>query len=436
MRSEEVSSERCVIVSSVTKQHAYQTAVGAHKAGLLAQFFTPIYWRHHRLPYSVIDRIDRRYPLSSDLVRLQARRHEALDDDLVASIPVPELSEQLLLRIPGLTRLVSANSITYLKNEAFDALVARRKWKPAKIFHSFEQASLFSFRRAKRMGLLTILDQPMMHIDAFRQVEREERSRVGFSPIRRRPFWYQEHVNRKYQELELADYIFVGLDFVRQSLIANGIPDRKIFVIPYGADRQRLFKPIHRPQRKTFTILHAGPLNWHKGLPCLLDAFQELGIPEARLIVAGRSVPEIEWMTYFRKRFEQLAPHCSYVGAIPQAHMPRYYGEADVFVFPSVIGGLGMVVYEAMSTGLPVIVSDGDVIIRDGIDGLVSPPRDVESLKKNLWRLYRDVDLRAKLAQNALTRVKDFDWNTYHHKIGDAYLEILSKHISIGPQSK
>jgi glycosyltransferase involved in cell wall biosynthesis len=98
----------------------------------------------------------------------------------------------------------------------------------------------------------------------------------------------------------------------------------------------------------------------------------------------------------------------------------------------AVIGGLGIVVYEAMSTGLPVIVSDGDVIIRHGIDGLVSPPRDIKSLKENIIRLYRDKDLREKLAQNALIRVRDFDWDTYHRKVGDAYVQILSKHNSMG----
>ena len=58
--------------------------------------------------------------------------------------------------------------------------------------------------------------------------------------------------------------------------------------------------------------------------------------------------------------------------------MEQVYADADVLVFPSLVGGIGLVCYEAMATALPVITSDGDVVIRDGLDGLSIPLADLE----------------------------------------------------------
>ena len=68
------------------------------------------------------------------------------------------------------------------------------------------------------------------------------------------------------------------------------------------------------------------------------------------------------------------------------------YRAADVFVFPTLVEGLGLVVLEAMACGLPVIVTSRgpDEVVRDGVDGYVVPAGDSTAIIEALERLYAD----------------------------------------------
>jgi glycosyltransferase involved in cell wall biosynthesis len=78
--------------------------------------------------------------------------------------------------------------------------------------------------------------------------------------------------------------------------------------------------------------------------------------------------------------------------------------------FPSLVGGIGLVCYEAMATGLPVITSDGDVVIRDGVDGLSVPLADIGGWQQALTALAADRERRRTLGAAGAERVKAFTW--------------------------
>lgn len=84
----------------------------------------------------------------------------------------------------------------------------------------------------------------------------------------------------------------------------------------------------------------------------------------------------------------------------------------DVLVHASVVAEpFGQVVVEGMAVGLPVVASDGGgpaELITDGVDGLLSPPGDVEALAARLCRLRHDSSLRAALGRAAEGRARDF----------------------------
>jgi glycosyltransferase involved in cell wall biosynthesis len=83
--------------------------------------------------------------------------------------------------------------------------------------------------------------------------------------------------------------------------------------------------------------------------------------------------------------------------------------QADVLVFPTLSDGFGLVQLEAMAQGLPVIATSAcGEVVRDGWDGFVVPPGDVESLVEALRRLRREPDLYAAMSQAALGRATEF----------------------------
>jgi glycosyltransferase involved in cell wall biosynthesis len=88
---------------------------------------------------------------------------------------------------------------------------------------------------------------------------------------------------------------------------------------------------------------------------------------------------------------------------------------ADVFVFPSLFEGSAVVSYEALACGLPSVVTpSAGSVVRDGVEGFVVAPRDVEALAARMERLGRDPALRARMARAARARALEYDWPRYH----------------------
>jgi glycosyltransferase involved in cell wall biosynthesis len=413
-----------IIVSNVARNHGYPIVEAAASAGYLKKFITSIYYKSDSLFGQALHGLAR-CAGDRSRARLELRRSSLIPDDKVVDIPLPELIEeginQLGARIGRDTRTAA-----YLKCEVFDWLVANRHMEPCTIFHGFEQCSLFSFRRAREVGAITVLDQPVIHRTTLERIEREERSRHGVPPPAGKPFWFDRHIARKSKELEVTDYVFGGLAYVKETMVENGFPSDRVFVIPYGADIGA-YRPIARPPRSGLNILYAGPLNFWKGLPYLFDVMEGLDIPGARLTLIGRR--DQDWRPYMDRRIAALGDRVRYLGTLPQTEMSRVYADADVLVFPSLIGGLGLVCFEAMATGLPLITSDGDVILRDGVDGLTVPVRDTDGWRRTLRRLAVDRDYRLALGAAGAERIKSFTWEAYRRGILQAYEEIAAREI-------
>jgi glycosyltransferase involved in cell wall biosynthesis len=119
------------------------------------------------------------------------------------------------------------------------------------------------------------------------------------------------------------------------------------------------------------------------------------------------------------------------IGPVPQKELYKYYSNSSVFVLPSIEDGFGMVINQAMSCGLPVILTEntgGYDIVRDGIDGFIIPIRDVEKLKEKILYLYENPEICKQMGQNAKERAKSgFSWEDYGNKIYENYQKILEK---------
>jgi glycosyltransferase involved in cell wall biosynthesis len=96
------------------------------------------------------------------------------------------------------------------------------------------------------------------------------------------------------------------------------------------------------------------------------------------------------------------------------------YQAADVFVLPSLVEGFGLTALEAMACGLPVIVSEHTFaadVVRDGIDGFITPIRDHQAIADRLRYLYEHPDRRELMAAAARQRAEYFSWGRYGERI-------------------
>jgi glycosyltransferase involved in cell wall biosynthesis len=111
-----------------------------------------------------------------------------------------------------------------------------------------------------------------------------------------------------------------------------------------------------------------------------------------------------------RQRAAQIENSQSVIfeGAVNQNYIRTLYAKADLFCIPSFAEGIPVVLMEAMAMGIPSVtthVAGIPELIRDGVDGLLVAPSDLEGLVEALEKLMGDVDLRKRIARNGRARV-------------------------------
>lgn len=142
-----------------------------------------------------------------------------------------------------------------------------------------------------------------------------------------------------------------------------------ISVIHWGLDTEKFYQ-IDRPERNTFTFGHMGALSVRKGTDILIDAFREafppLLYPDVRLI-CKTSNNHYPFMVKDKRIIVQLMP------VSHEELMNTFFKETDCFVFPTRGEGCGMTPMEAMSTGIPAIVTNwsGPVEYMSANDGFL-----------------------------------------------------------------
>lgn len=280
------------------------------------------------------------------------------------------------------------------------------------------------FEKAAQHGITRVLNYPLAHhAYTHRYLQEEAELEPSFAATlsnHNNPQWQIDRLNR---EIELANHILVGSSFVKDTFVAEGVPEEKLKVIPYGADTTS-FQPPPAKQRGAdrFDILFVGQISQRKGLSYLLRAYERIHGSGTSLTLVGRLMERDGGACL--QNWRHLIRH---VPQIPHGDLVTVFQQADVFVFPTLAEGMGLVVVEAMASGLPVITTPngpGD-IVRDGVDGFVVPPRDVDAIVQRLQQLRDDPDLRLRMAANARVRSQEFSWEHYQKSAASEIREWL-----------
>jgi glycosyltransferase involved in cell wall biosynthesis len=123
------------------------------------------------------------------------------------------------------------------------------------------------------------------------------------------------------------------------------------------------------------------------------------------------------------------------MGKVTDAELNQAYLGSTLFVLPSterkgfVMEGLGVVLLEAMASGVPAIGSNtGGIpdIIEDGVNGLLVPPGDPDALAEAIIRILEDQDLADRFREAGLETVKGrFSWDKISDQFIEVYREVL-----------
>ena len=227
-----------------------------------------------------------------------------------------------------------------------------------------------------------------------------------------------------------ASKVVVVSDLLREK-VKEITPMIQPEILSMGCDTT-MFSPKYRKenyfeQKQQKVVLFVGRLEEVKGVEYLIDAMEHI---DAKLVIAGSGSLEQSLKDRAAKYGEKIA----FIGTKTHDELRECYASADVFAMPSVTTskgvkeGLGLVILEAMASGLPVAAfASGGItqLIKHEENGLLCEEKDVKALAENINCLLWEEELREKLIENSNKTVTEYDYKEIAKKYSKIYAEVL-----------
>jgi len=227
--------------------------------------------------------------------------------------------------------------------------------------------------------------------------------------------------------LNSADGIIVNSEFTKnsiESLIHNSID----MVVAYPGLNVSSIARITEivKDKENLHLLFVGYITPRKGVDTLIDSLRVLvkdyGIHNLILDLVGDTTRDPSFFREILRRCEStgIMDKVRIHGRVASDELEMLYAMADIFVFPSIWEGFGMVLIEAMYNRLPIVTTNAGAIpylVKDGKNGILVPVRDTEKLANSIKRLIESPELRRSFAESNFQLAIKFNWNESFSKI-------------------
>ncbi len=320
------------------------------------------------------------------------------------------------LRIPERWRPRSRDLFVW-QDRGFDRWVGRILGRHDFV-HALPGQALETFRRAKQIGVRTVLNHATGPSRHWVRVMAEEYRRAGLV-LERATVYDEGFWRREAEEYALTDFHCAASTVVAAQLVEGGASSERIWVVPYGAE-PNLFHPGPRPPKPGFRIVFAGQASLRKDLATLLRALEKVGQPAWECHLYGHVSDEAKPTLAAYAGATPLHAH----GPVGRPELAEALREASVLVLPSLEEGFGLVVVQALACGTPCLVSEAvgaKDLLKTPDDGSVFPVKDVEALAAQLQNW----------SERTVRVTGDFSWRVPARILGE-----LSQRALVGDQTK
>ncbi len=344
------------------------------------------------------------------------RRKLALPASRVTQHPWPEVARLVAQRL-GVSRKPGGAFGIDAVYRSLDAAVARRLGG-ARLVYAYEDGALASFRAARERGLRCCYELPIAYWETSQRLLREEAGRLPrWAGTLGAPQDSAEKLERKSEELALADLVICPSGFVQASLPSG----TKSMVAEFGSPAvPRDFSP--RRGDGPLRLLFAGAMTQRKGLADVFAAVRQFGCQDVELVVMGAPVAPMEF-------YRSECPHFIHKPSRPHTEVLALMETCDVLVLPSIVEGRALVQQEALSRGLPLLVTanaGGEDLIEPGVTGWLVPMRDPAALAERIaWFAEHRAELPS-MREAARRKAAERTWAAYTGKIIAALSLLLS----------
>ncbi len=235
--------------------------------------------------------------------------------------------------------------------------------------------------------------------------------------------------------LNQSSLIIANSSHTKKELIKMGVNENKIIKIYPAPNFVEPIKNLEELEkfRNQFAsssdkiILFVGRLDKVKGVEYLIKSIPEITKDKVHLIIVGEGL--------IKDQLENLAKQLglekkiSFVGRISDKKLSLLHGISDIFVCPSIVEPLGLVIPEAMESEIPVVATPvGGIpdIVKHEVNGLLVKEKDPSSIANAIDRIFSDKDLEKKIVMNAKETVKEF----YPERTAKQHFDILQRLVN------
>ncbi len=392
-------------------------AEGMAKAGMLHRFYTAIAAYQGNIWY--------RLGAFAPMAEFRRRSFSTLLQPYTSVYPWRELGRAIATKI-GCKKMIAHESGVFSVDQIYRAhdrhvssqLASAQRFGATAVY-AYEDGALETFTLAKKLGMLCIYDLPIAYWETGRKLMQEE--------AERQPKWAitlgggikdsTEKLERKRKELELADIVVGPGAFVMDSLPEWARNKHKI-VSPFGSPTtsNNLVKHINNDKLR---VLFVGSMGQRKGLGDLFEALKKIesmsktNKPAIELVVLGSLLAPME---FYRSEYSNF----SYEPSRPHAQVLELMRSCDVFCLPSIVEGRALVMQEAMSQGLPIIITPntgGEDLVIEGETGFLVPIRSPQAIAEKIIWFNEHRDAIPAMSKKAQLHAANYSWEQYGETI-------------------
>lgn len=273
-----------------------------------------------------------------------------------------------------------------LKTDLFIKKTLIKKNNKPDVFIGLSSFVTETLEYCNQNNILSIVDHGSLHPEFEKKIIIEECNKISIDyKDFISPDWQIERINLEFKK---AKKIIVLSDIAKKSMITLGVEEKKLNVLNCGVD-SFFFKPKKIKKFEDFTLVFCGSLSPRKGLHNLIEAFKSANINRSKLLIIGAKGRSKEYNKYLKKISTN---NVLFYGSLSQSSLSDMLSKCHLFVLPSLADGFGLVVLQAISSGIPVIVSSNvgaaDIIRQFG-GGEIFQYNNISDLTKKIINFYK-----------------------------------------------
>lgn len=229
--------------------------------------------------------------------------------------------------------------------------------------------------------------------------------------------------------LGMASVIWVNSSNTEEAIEGIGINRDRICLISPGFNKNPVSLPDRSRRDGPVRLLCVGSISPRKAQHVLINACTYLDRGSYKMEFAGSIESDEKYVVSVQDLIKEknLSDSIMVLGELSGEDLERAYMNADILVHPAIWEAFGMSIIEGMWYGLPVIASDIAAIpelVRDGVNGLLTPPGNAEKLASTMKNLIRNRELRLHMGEESrMFSERMSDWND----TGKEFMELVIK---------